>query len=212
MEIKVMQALMEGNQKLAEKNRTFFKGNRIAAINIMASPGAGKTTLILKVMSMMGQRKKISVIEGDIASSIDAEKIEKAGGRAIQINTAGSCHLDANVISECLSTLQPEPDSILFIENVGNLICPSSFDLGETTKLVIASVPEGDDKPYKYVPMFEAADAFVLSKSDLLPHIEFNKDYFLKGIRTLNPNAPVFELSCKTGEGLSPFIDWLLKQ
>ncbi len=209
MEIRVMKTLMEGNQKIAEQNRKLFSDKRIQAVNIMASPGAGKTTLILKIMEMLKGKRKIFVIEGDIASSIDAEKIEKAGASVFQINTAGGCHLDANMISQCLGSLAPEENSLLFIENVGNLVCPASFYLGESLRIVLASVPEGDDKPYKYVSMFEVADAVILGKMDLLPHIEFNKDYFYKGIRTIKPEVPVFEISCKVNTGIDAFVEWL---
>lgn len=209
MEIKIMKEIMEGNDILADENREFFQRNNITAINVMASPGAGKTSLIMRVIETFKDKVPVSVIEGDIASSIDAEKIEKEGIPVLQINTGGGCHLDANMIKLSLEDLGLKKNSILFIENVGNLICPSAFDLGETLKLVIASVPEGHDKPYKYVSMFEAADVVVLSKIDLIPYIDFDKEAFYKGIRALNEKAPVFEISCKTGEGLEEFMNWL---
>jgi hydrogenase nickel incorporation protein HypB len=204
-----MQSLMEGNKRIAEENRAFFREQRISAVNVMASPGAGKTSLILRIMEELAGKCPVAVIEGDIASTIDAEKIEKAGASVFQINTAGGCHLDANMIKRAVDALAPPKDSILFIENVGNLVCPSSFDLGENVRLVVSSVPEGDDKPYKYVPMFEVADAVVLGKMDLLPHIDFNKDYFYRGIRTVKPDIPVFELSCKLKTGITPLVSWL---
>lgn len=209
MQVRVMQALMEGNRKIAEENRAFFSMNGICAVNVMASPGAGKTSLIMRIMEELAGKRPVVVIEGDIASTIDAEKIEKAGASVFQINTAGGCHLDANMIKQAVDALAPPKNSLLFIENVGNLVCPSSFDLGENLRLVVSSVPEGDDKPYKYVPMFEVADAVVLGKMDLMPHIDFNKDYFLRGIRTVKSDVPVFELSCKTKIGITPLVSWL---
>ncbi|MDP4093509.1 MAG: hydrogenase nickel incorporation protein HypB [Bacillota bacterium] len=211
MEIRIMKEIMEGNDKLAGENRKFFEDNNITAVNIMASPGAGKTSLIMNIIGILKDQKKISVIEGDIASSIDAEKIEKEGITALQINTGGGCHLDANVIKLSVEDLALQKDTLLFIENVGNLICPSAFDLGETLKMVIASVPEGHDKPFKYISMFEAADVIVLSKKDLLPYIDFDKEAFYKGIRAVNQKAPVFEISSKTGEGVKELVDWLVE-
>lgn len=209
MEIKVMKNIMHANQKLADENRVFFSKSKIAAINIMASPGAGKTTLILKAIDKLKGEVGISVIEGDIASSIDAEKIDKLGIPTVQINTGGGCHLDANMIKEAVDGLNMKESSLLFIENVGNLVCPSSFDLGEDIKMVIASVPEGDDKPFKYTSMFEGADVIVLTKTDLLPFIDFNRESFYKGIKALNEKVPVFEVSCRTDQGVEEFVQWL---
>jgi len=198
MEVKIMKNIMHANEKLANENREFFKQNHITVINIMASPGAGKTSVILEIIEAFKNEISIGVIEGDIASSIDAEKIEKAGIPVVQINTSGGCHLDANMIKLAVQDLKLKENSLLFIENVGNLVCPSSFDLGESIKMVIASVPEGHDKPHKYISMFEAADVIVLNKTDLLPYIDFDKDSFYKGIRVLNELVPVFEISCST--------------
>lgn len=209
MEIKVMKNIMHANDRLANENREFFSKRKITAINIMASPGAGKTTLILKVIEKLSGKIGISVIEGDIASSIDAEKIDKLGISTVQINTGGGCHLDANMIKTAVEDMKMEESSLLFIENVGNLVCPSSFDLGEGIKMVVASVPEGHDKPFKYTSMFEGADVIVLSKTDLLPYIDFDRESFYQGIRALNPKAPVFEVSCKTDDGVDAFIEWL---
>jgi len=209
MEIKVLKNIMYANQKLADENREFFKQKNITAINIMASPGAGKTSTILKVIDALRNEVSISVIEGDIASSIDAEKIESLGIPVIQINTGGGCHLDANMIKTVVGDLKVSENSLLFIENVGNLVCPSTFDLGEGIKMVIASVPEGHDKPYKYISMFEGADVIILNKADLMPYIDFDRDSFYKGIRALNENVPVFEISCRTGEGIDELVKWL---
>lgn len=210
MEIKVMKNIMHANQKLAEENRDFFSSKGIKAVNIMASPGSGKTSTILKLIDAFGDKAHVAVVEGDIASSIDAEKIDKLGNPVVQINTGGGCHLDANMIKSAIESLNLKDGAILFIENVGNLVCPSSFDLGEGIKMVIASVPEGHDKPYKYTSMFEAADIVVLNKMDLMPYIDFDRDSFYKGVKALNENAEVIEISCKTGEGIEKLAQWML--
>jgi hydrogenase nickel incorporation protein HypB len=212
MEIKVMKNIMHANQKLADENRERFASKKITAVNIMASPGAGKTSIITKVIEIINGFPGIGVIEGDIASSIDAEKIDRMGIPVVQINTGGGCHLDANMIKTSVEDLNLAENSILFIENVGNLVCPSSFDLGENIKMVIASVPEGHDKPYKYTSMFESADVIILNKTDLMPYIDFDKESFYRGIRALNEKAPVFEISCRTGQGLNGFVNWLKEQ
>lgn len=208
MEIKVFKEIMGENIKLAEDNKKLFKDRKITAVNVMASPGAGKTSTIMKLISML-PKMNFGVIEGDIASSIDAEKFEKIGIPAVQINTGGGCHLDANMIKEVMSDFNVKDDSVIFIENVGNLICPSSFDLGESIRMVIASVPEGHDKPFKYTSMFEAADFIVLNKVDLAPFIEFDRDAFYRGVKSLNPDARVFEVSCKTGEGFNSLAEYI---
>ncbi len=209
MEIKVMKNIMSTNEKLAQDNRAYFEGKGITAVNIMASPGAGKTSLILKVIKELREDTDIHVIEGDIASSIDAEKIQMAGIPVIQINTGGGCHLDAAMIKSAVEDLNIQGSSLLFIENVGNLVCPSAFDLGEDIRLVIASVPEGHDKPYKYLSMFEGADAIVLNKMDLKEYIDFDLNLFYKGVRALNERVPIFEVSCHTGQGTQEFTKWL---
>lgn len=211
MEIKVFKEIMDENLKLADNNRDLFKKKKITAVNVMASPGAGKTSTIMKLISMLSGKVGFGVIEGDIASTIDAEKFEQIGVPVVQINTGGGCHLDANMIKEVMADFAVKDDSIIFIENVGNLVCPSSFDLGESVKLVIASVPEGHDKPFKYTSMFEAADFVILNKVDLAPFIDFDRDMFYKGIKSLNPDAKVFEVSCKTGEGFNALADYILE-
>ncbi|MCX7747121.1 MAG: hydrogenase nickel incorporation protein HypB [Clostridia bacterium] len=209
MEIKILKNIMHANQRLAQENRQLFDERKITAVNVMASPGAGKTSTILKVIEALRDEINIGVIEGDIASSIDAEKIDRLGIPVVQINTGGGCHLDANMIGTVMPDLNLKDHAILFVENVGNLVCPSTFDLGETIRMVIASVPEGHDKPFKYTSMFEAADVIILNKVDLMPYIDFDKDSFYKGIRAVNEKAPVFEVSCRTGEGLDEFIGWM---
>ncbi len=212
MKIKVMENILSANDQLAEANREDFARRHITVVNVMASPGAGKTSVIMELMHRLAGDVPFSVVEGDIASSIDAEKIEAMGVPVLQINTGGGCHLDANMIREAVRELQPPDHSVLFIENVGNLICPSAFDLGETVRMVIASVPEGHDKPYKYVSMFEAADVVILNKIDLKPYIRFDTDSFVRGVRALNEKAPLFEVSCSTGEGFPELTAWLKNQ
>jgi hydrogenase nickel incorporation protein HypB len=209
MEIRIMKNIMQANDRLAEDNRAFFLERGITAVNVMASPGSGKTSVILQIIKSLGKECSIGVIEGDISSSIDAETISKLGISVTQINTGGGCHLDANMIKTAVSDLKMKKNSMLLIENVGNLVCPSTFDLGEALKLVIASVPEGHDKPYKYTSMFMVADVILLNKSDLMPYIDFDKDSFYKGVKSINQKAPVFELSCRTGEGMQSFVNWL---
>jgi len=212
MEIKVMKNIMHANQQIAQENRSMFSMRGITVVNIMASPGAGKTSTILKMIDELKVHTDISVIEGDIASSIDAQKIEEIGISVVQINTGGGCHLDANMIKTVIPDLNVKDKSIIFVENVGNLVCPSSFDLGESIKMVIASVPEGHDKPFKYTSMFEAADVIVLNKTDLIPYIDFDMNEFMKGVRVLSEKAEVFPISCRTGEGIKDLAAWLVKK
>ncbi len=210
MEIKVMKNIMNANENLAAGNRAFFRANEITAMNVMASPGAGKTSVIAKVVEALRDEISFGVIEGDIASSIDAELFDSMGIPVVQINTGGGCHLDANMIREAVSGNKAFENTVLFIENVGNLVCPSVFDLGEQLKMVIASVPEGHDKPFKYISMFEAADVIVLNKMDLMPFIDFDIDKFYSGIHAVNTRAQVFEVSCKTGSGFNELSQWIL--
>jgi len=209
MEIKVFKNIMSSNQELADSNRELFKKHHLTVINVMASPGSGKTSIILRIIESLRDKIKIGVIEGDIASSIDAETIDSLGIPVVQINTGRGCHLDANMIRAVLVDLQLENNSILFIENVGNLVCPSAFDLGESIRMVIASVPEGHDKPYKYTSIFESADVIILNKMDLMPYIDFDSEKFYRGIGALKPEAPVFQVSCRTGEGINALVEWL---
>lgn len=209
MEVIIMKELLEANERLAEENRAYFASRHILAVNLMGSPGSGKTTLISALKKELGDIT-VGVIEGDIASSIDAENLEKQGIRSSQINTCGECHLDSHVIRIGADQIDLH-DAIVFIENVGNLICPAEFDLGENVRLLAASVPEGDDKPFKYVPMFSYADAVVLTKCDLKEAVGFDSANFLKGLRALS-QAPVFEASLKRGQepgGVKEIADYL---
>ncbi len=207
MEVRVMKNIMDVNNKIADENRAFFKEKGITAINVMASPGAGKTSIIMKLIELLGKEVGFGVIEGDIASSIDAQKIDAMGIPVVQINTGGGCHLDANMIRTVVTETKAFENSVLFIENVGNLVCPSSFDLGESVKMVIASVPEGHDKPYKYTSMFEAADIVILNKIDLIHYIDFDIEFFRKGVEAINPKAEIIEISWRTGTGLDKLAE-----
>lgn len=212
MEVIIMKELLEANERLAQENRVYFASRHILAVNLMGSPGSGKTTLISAVKEELSGIT-VGVIEGDIASSIDAENLEKQGIPSSQINTCGECHLDSRVIRTGADQIDLH-DAIVFIENVGNLICPAEFDLGENVRLLAASVPEGDDKPFKYVPMFSYADAVVLTKCDLKEAVGFDSANFLKGLRALS-QAPVFEVSLKKGQqpcGVKEIAEYLMKK
>jgi hydrogenase nickel incorporation protein HypB len=212
MEIKVLKNILGANDQIAAKNRELMDKHEVFAVNIMASPGAGKTSVVLQTIRALKNKTRIGVIEGDIASSIDAETVAKEGVPVVQINTGGECHLESFQIQNALTNL-PLPDiDLLLIENVGNLVCPAEFSIGEDLKVLIASVPEGDDKPYKYPLMFNTVDAIVLNKIDLLPYVKFNVEGFTKTVKTINPKVELFKVSCTTGEGLQPWANWLLAQ
>ena len=179
----------------------------------MASPGAGKTSLILKTIENLTDQMRMAIIEGDTAPvTIDADKINAVGIHAVQINTGGDCHLDAPMIKSALLNLPLDQIDLIIIENVGNLICPAAFKLGSNLKIVVASIPEGDDKPYKYPGMYRGVDALVINKVDLLPYVPFKMDYFERGVEVLNPGVVTFPLSAKTGEGMDVWVDWLVNQ
>ncbi|MFC2063461.1 hydrogenase nickel incorporation protein HypB [Chloroflexota bacterium] len=209
MEIKVLKDILSANDGLANKNQGRLKAQGILTINVMASPGAGKTSLLLQTIDRLKETVRLAVIEGDIASTIDADKISKQGVRAVQINTAGGCHLDANMIEQALNNLPLEDLDLLFIENVGNLVCPAEFSLGEDKKVMVFSLPEGDDKPYKYPLMFSQTDVILINKIDLLSHLDFDIDTFIKTVSGLNPKAKILQVSCKTGQGLEDWVAWL---
>jgi len=203
MEVKVLtisKDIMSANDEIASKNKSQLSKNRVLTINVMSSPGAGKTSLIMQTISHLKDKIRIAVIEGDVASTIDADKINKQGVTAVQINTAGGCHLDANMLEKALNNLPLADIDLLFIENVGNLICPAEFALGEHKKVMLLSVPEGDDKVYKYPLMFTEADVVFVNKIDLLPLLEFDVTSFTKAVSGLNPESKVFPVSTKTGQ------------
>ena len=212
MEIKVLKDILSANDQIAEDNRKMLDSRGVFAINLMSSPGAGKTSLILQTIKGLKEKVKIGVIEGDVSSSIDAEKISKEGVPALQINTGGECHLDANMTNRALNNISLHDIDLLFIENVGNLICTAEFKLGMHKNVVISSTAEGDDKPLKYPLMFTIADAVLINKTDLLPHLTFNSQDFARAIKGLNQKAEIFEVSCTTGQGIEQWLSWLEKQ
>ena len=201
---------MSANDQIAEENHDFLSNKNILTVNVMASPGSGKTSLILRTIENISNQFKIAVIEGDTAPvTIDSDKISNLNIPVVQINTGGECHLDALMVRNGLKQLDLSNIDLLIIENVGNLICPATFRLGENFNIVIASIPEGDDKPYKYPNIYRGIQSLVLNKTDLLPYVDFNIDYFRQGIEALNPGVTFFPLSCKTGEGFDKWADWL---
>jgi len=207
--ITVGEDILGANEEKARANKSRLDRHGVLTINIMSSPGAGKTSLILSTIKHMKEKVKIAVIEGDVASSMDADKINEMGIPVVQINTAGGCHLDANMVESALNGLPLEDTDLLFIENVGNLICPNAFVLGEDKRVMISSLPEGDDKPYKYPAMFADSDVVLLNKIDLQPHLDFNVDGFKKTVTGLNPDVIIFSVSCKTGAGMEAWFAWL---
>ncbi len=211
MEIKVLKDILGANEALAKRNQERLDRHNILAINVMSSPGSGKTSLILQTIRRLKANVRIAVVEGDVASTIDADRVHREGVPAVQINTGGGCHLDANMTENALNNLSLEDIDLLIIENVGNLICPAEFALGEHKRVMLLSVPEGDDKPHKYPTMFIEADVVLVNKIDLLPYSDFNMGAFRKVVAGLNPKAVIFEVSCKTGEGLEGWITWLTR-
>ncbi|HEY9068657.1 MAG TPA: hydrogenase nickel incorporation protein HypB, partial [Candidatus Ozemobacteraceae bacterium] len=214
MLIPVRKAVLAHNDAEAAENARLFESRRVRVVNVMASPGAGKTSLILAVARALPEGLRPLVIEGDVASSIDTEKVAAVGIPVHQINTDGDCHLDAGSVRRAFDALPSVPGpGLLFIENIGNLICPAEFDLGEDIRLVIASVPEGDDKPRKYPAIFALADVVVLNKTDLLGHVEFDRASFEAGIRAVNDRAPIFDVSCRgTVNGIGALVSWLVTE
>jgi len=203
------QQILAKNNLLAERNRGWFAGRGILALNLMSSPGAGKTTLLERTIRDLGSALAIGVIEGDQATETDAARIRAAGCNAVQINTGTGCHLDADMLRRGLAALKPPRESVVMIENVGNLVCPALFDLGERAKVVMLSVTEGDDKPLKYPHMFRAAEIVIITKSDLLPHVDFSIDRCLANVRAVNRSIRSFVLSAVTGDGTGAWYDWL---
>jgi len=211
--ISVVENIMSANEQLAEQNRKRLDDANVFSINFMASPGAGKTSLIEQTMKRVPMGTNVAVVDGDIATSIDADRAAAAGATAVQINTGGECHLDAVMLRNALDQLGDlSPFDLLFVENVGNLVCPASFKLGTHISVLIASIPEGDDKPYKYPGMYQDVDVLVINKIDLEPYIPFRMDYFRKGVEILNPQLETYPISCVTGNGMDQWIEWLVRQ
>jgi hydrogenase nickel incorporation protein HypB len=200
------------NDALAERNRAWFAGREILALNLVSAPGSGKTTLLERTVRDLKDELPLCVLEGDQASTNDAERIRMAGVAVVQINTGAGCHLEADMVARGVSELKPKAGSVLLIENVGNLVCPALFDLGERAKIVILSVTEGEDKPLKYPHMFRAADVMILNKIDLLPHVDFDMAGAIGNARKVNPGITILRLSARTGEGLDAWYDWLRRE
>jgi hydrogenase nickel incorporation protein HypB len=211
-EVAVVEDILSANERLALENQRLLDEHGVVAVNVMASPGAGKTSLILRTIEALRGRLRPGVIEGDIAGRVDADKVAATGTPVVQINTGGGCHLDAPQVHAALQQLPLNQIDLLFIENVGNLVCPTGFALGEHVKMMIASVPEGHDKPIKYPGMFTVVDALVLNKVDLMPYLDFDAKAFGTAVRALNSGAPLFEVSCKTGKGIEAWVEWLIQQ
>ncbi len=209
-ELPVVEEILSANDQIAAENRNRMDRYGLLAVNIMASPGAGKTSLILRTIGALRGRLRVAVIEGDVAGRVDADKVAETGTPVVQINTGGGCHLDASQVQSALGQLPLGEIDLLLIENVGNLVCPAGFALGEHRKVMIASVPEGHDKPLKYPGMFTVVDAVLLNKTDLLPYVDFDAGTFCMALRALNADAPLFEVSCRTGEGIEAWAEWLV--
>lgn len=212
MEVKVLtikEDILGANTERAVGIRERLNKMHILSVNVMASPGAGKTSLIMQSLNRLKGKMRTAVIEGDIASRIDSDKVHQQGVPVIQINTGGGCHLDANMIENALDNLPLGAVDLLFIENVGNLVCPAEFDIGEGRKVMLLSVPEGDDKPHKYPLMFSEVDVVLVNKIDVLPYFDFNLKSFQEAVAGLNPIAKIFPISCKTGDGFETWISWL---
>jgi hydrogenase nickel incorporation protein HypB len=209
MQIPVRRRVLAANDAVAEELRSDFRSAGLLVVNLMGSPGAGKTSLVERALETAAGKWRIGVIEGDLATSLDADRIAGFGAPVVQVNTGGACHLDAPMVRRALEGLPVSELDILLIENVGNLVCPAQFDLGETHRVVICSLPEGDDKILKYPGTFAIVSAVVLNKTDLLEHLKFDLPAFRRHLSDLNPGAPLFELSCTTGEGLGGWVKWL---
>ena len=209
MEIKVMKRVLDRNRDMAARVRELLAGKNVCMVNMISSPGAGKTSLLEKICENLAGEIRIAVIEGDVATDRDARRLERYGVPIVQINTEGGCHLDSNSIDIALREFDLDDLDVVFVENVGNLVCPSHFDLGETFKLAVVSTTEGDDKPVKYPMLFREAGAVVLNKTDLMTHTDFNYRSFLADLKQINNGIPHFELSCRKGHGVNKFLEWL---
>lgn len=212
MQIDMQTPILSKNDALAQELRERFRQNGVYVLNLLASPGSGKTSTILATIDALRDEFNIAVIEGDIASSVDAETIKDQGIPAVQINTGGSCHLESNMLKRAIDVLDLDRLDLIIVENVGNLVCTTDFDLGENAKVVILSVPEGDDKPLKYPGIFEISDAVILNKVDTLPVFNFDVDAFTESVRRLNSKAPIIPVAATKGEGVDEWASWLAKQ
>jgi len=209
MKIEVVENVMQYNKEEAEVNRNLFKKSKVLVINLLSAPGAGKTSLIIETIKKIGKNLNLGVIEGDISSTYDAEKIKGFINNIVQINTGGTCHLNASMVAKAIEKLDLAELDIVFIENVGNLICPVGFDLGEDFKVLLSSVSEGDDKPVKYPKAFIKADIVVLNKIDMMDYSDFNYGFFESKVKALNPKTSILKISCKNGTGLDNWINWI---
>jgi hydrogenase nickel incorporation protein HypB len=212
MEIRIMKNILDRNSNKAEENRKLLHEKKVMMVNIISSPGAGKTTLLERACEALCDKFSIGVIEGDVTTDRDAQRLKKYNIPIVSINTEGGCHLDSHSISKAMEPFDLESLDILFVENVGNLICPSQFDLGETFKMAVVSTTEGDDKPSKYPMIFSEARAVILNKTDLLPYTNFNVGSYISDLRSLNPRIKMFQTSAIRGEGISEWLNWLVSQ
>ena len=212
MKIPVIKNILKANQQVANENRQLFMDQGIYVMNLMSSPGAGKTSLLERTLSSIKDRYRVGVIEGDIQDTCDSDRIAALNIPAVQINTGGACHLDATMILQALSSLDLDNLDVVIVENVGNLVCPAEFDIGENDKMMILSVTEGDDKPHKYPLMFSLSSALLINKIDLLPYVTFNMENAKKTVNKLRPDIEIFDISCKNGAGLDVWFEWLAKR
>lgn len=208
--VPVVEKILGANDRLAAGNRDRLDAAGVYSLNFLASPGAGKTSLVEQTVGRLAGRLRLAVVDGDIATSLDADRAAAAGAKAVQINTGGECHLDAVMLQGALDTLDLSAVDLLIVENVGNLVCPANFALGTHKSVLVASTPEGDDKPYKYPGTYRGVDALVINKIDLLPYVDFDMDYFRRGAAALNPGLVTFPLSCRTNEGLEAWVEWVI--
>ena len=208
-QIKVVKNILDANNRIAEENKKIFKEQGVFVINLMSSPGAGKTTLLENIIPQLNEKLKVGVIEGDIQNTYDAERISKLNIPVVQINTEGACHIDGNMVKQALNDFPIDKVDFLIVENVGNLVCPAEFNIGEHLKIMMLSVTEGDDKPLKYPLMFHVSKAMIISKIDLLPYVDFNVEKAISDALKINPELKIFKISSKTGEGVNDFINWL---
>ncbi len=208
--VSIVQNILAANDEIAQEISQQLARKGIRAINLMSSPGAGKTTLLEQTIRRLREQLTIGVIDGDLETTLDAERLEAAGAESVQIKTQGNCHLEAHMVRAALAELDLEQIKLLFIENVGNLVCPASWKLGEDLRVIVVSTAEGDEKPAKYPPMFAAAQVMIVNKIDLLPYVDYDLEKVKRGALAVNPELRIFEVSCRTGEGLDAWCDWLL--